>query len=97
MGLTTCKAVEFLRFYPDEIRWAWANPRSHPAGIIFRPVDIIGVKRGEFDGPTWQITLAIRADERIPLDVNAVGLDDLSLFVEWRNFILELDDELQNR
>jgi len=48
------------------------------------------IKWEEYDGPTPELTAAIRADERIPRSED-LSLEDLPVFAEWhRKFDVEL-------
>ena len=98
-------AVEYLMGcngnFDREVREAWGHPQSHRAGCLFQMVRkeyehgigcLTMVKNGMFKASTEELTLAIRADERIPEALLDIRKEHLPLFVEWQR---EIDQKLQ--
>lgn len=87
----------------DAIQDAWGFPGTDPAGCLFESTgrnprdseDVCGcltqVRRGDYDGPTPELTALIRADARIPCGSKQITLADLPVFAEWQR---KLDTEL---
>lgn len=102
------KAIEHLNAHPDEILSAWgAAYPDHPTGCLFQYASpseeaefqanrmcgcLTQVRGDDMNAWTPKLTAEIRADKRIPLDVDDVTVADLPVFAEWQR---RLDRELQ--
>lgn len=100
-------AVEYLTEHPGEIYRAYVVPSTHKkAGCLFRyctpdgmPQKVAGnncgclvmVRHHGYFASTNRLTEEIRADERIPMDPNEIGVEHLEVFAEWQR---RLDKEL---
>lgn len=103
------KAVAWLTERPGEIYGAWISPDTHPAGSLFRFCTPTGgplsggncgvncgclttVRSGSVAADS-ELTRQIRADSRIPCDVEDVIPKNLPVFAEWQRRM----DKLWNR
>ena len=87
------EAVAYLTEHPYEIQLAWDRPSNHTGGCLFRfcspnQQDRCGcltqVRRLDWGAFTFELTTAIRQDERIPSDVNDIKVEHLPVFAEWQ-------------
>ena len=100
------EAVEYLKDHPDNIREAWINPAGEMGGCLFGFVSgsrrtgrvdgqsvgclttiVLGIDVAETEG----LTVAIRADDRLPDSDLGITVELLPVFAEWQRRIdLEL-------
>jgi len=95
-------AVDYLTQHPEEISEAWGWPDTHPAGCLFSycgdweddDVGCLTMVRAGLSAATEELTLAIRADARLPDDETKITVEHLPVFAEWQR---RLDKELRGR
>ncbi len=103
------EAVEYLQNNPDEsfeqaIVVAWNDPYGKPGGELFKytgtPQSMTGcltqVKGAGWDAPTSELTMAIRADSRVPNDILRITKENLAVFAEWQRTLDAVLGELRN-
>jgi len=89
------EAVEYLTKYPDSISHAWKSPTGCDAGCLFQFVEsrpglcgcLSQIRAGRWDAETPQLTAAIRADGRIPVEPEDITVNHLPVFAEWQRKI----------
>jgi hypothetical protein len=88
------KAIEYLNRHPSQILEAWNCPRFHPAGCLFQYTSLQNgagcltqIRAGNSRAHKHELTLEIRADERVPKDQEEITLNDLPVFAEWQRKI----------
>ena len=86
------EAIEYLTDNPDIIHRAWGEASTHPQGCLFGYVGTGGCLtmirngwRGDEQHP--ELTVMIRADERIPTSGGDIVPADLPVFAEWQRKI----------
>jgi hypothetical protein len=90
-------AVEYLTAHPEQILAAWEDPSTHSAGCLFAFAtadqdDACGclttIRRYARErAATESLTLAIRADKRIPCNASDIAPANLPVFAEWQRKI----------
>lgn len=95
-------AIEYLTERPEKIMNAWRNPSSAPAGCLFQFANksgcaedpkcgcLTGIKNFYFEAATPELTVAIKADSRIP-ELHDITAASLPIFAEWQR---RIDKEL---
>jgi hypothetical protein len=101
------RAVAYFHAHPEAIPDAWAAPSREPYGFLFAFATPTGrdddtnpgvygcltmIRREEAIAWTAELTDAIRADDRLPIDL-AGALPVLEVFAEWQR---RLDQEIRN-
>lgn len=100
-------AIDYLMRHPEQIEFAWQFCNTHVAGCLFQYVHgrkcksrkcihgCLTMIRSQYheycNAPNEKLTTAIRADTRLPTDVNEIRLHHLPIFAEWQR---KLDKEL---
>lgn len=98
------RAVKYLKAHPLEIQYHWNYPRPDGPGCLFQPASrnentkndqsigcLTQIRCGGWNAETVKLTLAIRADERIPDLSDGITPDNLHAFAQWQR---RLDREL---
>ncbi len=82
------KAIEILSDDPGQIKQAWQNIASHPAGCLFNMVPgihacLTQIKKGlgKADHP---LAIRVRGDERIPANEKDITIEMLPMFAEYQ-------------
>ena len=86
------EAITYLTDRPDEILTAWTYggaEQVNPYGCLLRytgsgSCGCLTQVRAGANGPSPQIEMAIRSDNRIPMDPGDITPEHLPVFAEWQ-------------
>lgn len=94
------EAIAILTADPSLILSAWHDPATEPGGALFHYCTddindgcgcLTTVRSGRNRAKTKRLTVAIRADKRIPILSDGITVENLPVFAEWQR---RLDKEL---